>query len=135
MTPQLHMMRITLFLLLLAAPALAQGRVSYEIAFANAAHHEAEVSATFAGVPAGKPLEVRMARTSPGRYALHEFAKNVYSVKAFDGRGQALTVTQPNLHQSSGTSPVTMARYGSPTRCSETGRMERTRESTTPTPT
>ncbi|MBA3970005.1 MAG: peptidase M61, partial [Gemmatimonadetes bacterium] len=86
-------------LLLLAAPALAQGRVSYEIAFPNAVHHEAEVSATFAGVPAGKPLEVRMARSSPGRYALHEFAKNVYSVKAFDGRGRALTVTQPNLHQ------------------------------------
>ncbi|MDQ3521317.1 MAG: PDZ domain-containing protein [Gemmatimonadota bacterium] len=93
------MMRIAFLLLLLAAPALAQERVSYEIAFPNAVHHEAEVSATFAGVPVGKPLEVRMARTSPGRYALHEFAKNVYSVKAFDGRGRALTVTQPNLHQ------------------------------------
>jgi predicted metalloprotease with PDZ domain len=83
-----------------ATPAAAQARsVEYEISFPNAVHHEAEVSATFRGVPAGRPLEVRMSRSSPGRYALHEFAKNVYGVKAFDGRGRPLSVTRPNPHQ------------------------------------
>jgi predicted metalloprotease with PDZ domain len=72
--------------------------IRYEISFPNAVHHEARVSATFAGVPAG-PLELRMSRSSPGRYALHEFAKNVYSVKAVDGAGRELTVTRPNEHQ------------------------------------
>ncbi|MBB4636256.1 M61 family metallopeptidase [Longimicrobium terrae] len=76
--------------LLIAAPASAQERVEYDIRFPNRVHHEAEVTATFTGVPAGHPLEVRMSRTSPGRYALHEFAKNVYGVRVTDGRGRAL---------------------------------------------
>lgn len=33
-----------------------------------------------------------MSRSSPGRYAIHEFAKNVYSVSAVDGAGRPLTV-------------------------------------------
>ena len=40
-----------------------------------------------------------MSRTSPGRYALHEFAKNVYAVRAIDGTGRSLAVTKPNPHQ------------------------------------
>ncbi|MEP7381602.1 MAG: M61 family peptidase, partial [Gemmatimonadota bacterium] len=78
--------------------ASAGAAVTYEIAFPNAAHHEAEVSATFRSVPAG-PLAVRMSRTSPGRYALHEFAKNVYSFKATDSKGKALTITRPDPHE------------------------------------
>src|SRR5687767_11820874 len=76
-----------------AAPA-----VVYEISFPNAAHHEAEVTATFSALPM-RPLELRMSRSSPGRYAVHEFAKNVYNVKAFDSRGRSLTTEQPNPHQ------------------------------------
>ncbi len=79
------------------APA-AQRAVEYEISFANAAHHEADVQATFAGVPRGGPLTVRMSRSSPGRYAVHEFAKNVYNVRAVDSRGRALIVTQSTPH-------------------------------------
>jgi predicted metalloprotease with PDZ domain len=48
---------------------------------------------------AARPLELRMSRSSPGRYALHEFAKNVYEVKAFDSNGRALPITRPNEHQ------------------------------------
>ena len=70
-----------------------QAPVQYEVAFPNRVHHEAEITATFSGVPAG-PLAVRMSRSSPGRYAAHEFAKNVYSVKASDGAGKPLTVTK-----------------------------------------
>ena len=72
--------------------------VKYEVSFENREHHEANVAVTFAGVPAGT-LEVRMPRSSPGRYALHEFAKNVYSVKAFDGRGKELRIVRPNEHK------------------------------------
>ena len=72
--------------------------VVYEIAFPNAVHHEAEVRVVFANVGAG-PLELRMSRSSPGRYALHEFAKNVYRVKAVDSRNRVLSVTRPNPHQ------------------------------------
>ena len=88
----------SLSLVVLAAfPAAAQGpRVDYEIAFPNAVRHEAQVTATFRGVPAGRPLQVRMPRSSPGRYALHEFIKNVYSVAAADGQGRPLTVTRPD---------------------------------------
>ena len=115
--------RLAFALALVAAPALPaqQARtraqaVVYEIAFPNAVHHEAEVKATFAGVPAG-PLELRMSRSSPGRYALHEFAKNVYAVKAVNSKGRALRVTRPNPHQwnvtgHDGTVTVTYTLFG-----------------------
>ncbi|MEP6590049.1 MAG: PDZ domain-containing protein [Gemmatimonadota bacterium] len=90
---------------LLAIPASAQLRpiaqgnkgaaIHYEIAFPNAVHHEAEVTATFSALPAGT-LHARMARSSTGRYALHEYAKNVYDVKAVDSKGRALRVTRPD---------------------------------------
>ena len=57
-----------------------------------------QVEATFTTVPPG-PLELRMSRSSPGRYALHEFAKNVFDVRITDEAGQALTVTRPNPHE------------------------------------
>jgi len=75
-----------------------------------------DVDVTFAGVPAG-PLELRMSRSSPGRYALHEFAKNVFDVRVTDAAGQALTVSRPNPHQwnvtgHSGTVRVTYRVFG-----------------------
>jgi predicted metalloprotease with PDZ domain len=85
-------------LLLLLALAQSADTVRYEIAFPNAVHHEAEVKVTFRGLPPGT-LELRMSRSSPGRYALHEFAKNVYAVKAVDSRGRPLAVSRPNPHQ------------------------------------
>jgi predicted metalloprotease with PDZ domain len=91
-------MKLGLYLTILALPLCAADAVRYEVKFPNAAHHEAEVRATFAGVkqPA---LEVVMSRSSPGRYALHQFAKNVYHVRATDGAGHPLTVTQASDDQ------------------------------------
>ena len=60
--------------------------VVYRISFPAPEHRFAQVEVTFSQVP--QPLELRMSRSSPGRYALHEFAKNVYDVHAFDGKGQ-----------------------------------------------
>lgn len=69
--------------------ANAQQEISYVVSFPNAVHHEAEISMTIPNVPAG-PLKVRMGRSSPGRYATHEFGKNIYNLKAFDASGKAL---------------------------------------------
>jgi predicted metalloprotease with PDZ domain len=40
-----------------------------------------------------------MSRSSPGRYALHEFAKNIYNVRATDDAGKHLKVTRPTSYQ------------------------------------
>ncbi|MFC5342654.1 M61 family metallopeptidase [Brevundimonas staleyi] len=63
----------------------------YRVSFDNAVHHEAQVSVTYRDVGSG-PVRFQMSRSSPGRYAIHEFAKNVYSVSAVDGRGRDLTI-------------------------------------------
>ncbi|ALW86703.1 hypothetical protein AUC43_17420 [Hymenobacter sedentarius] len=90
---------VTAFLVALplafCAPVAAQAPVAYTVAFPNAVHHEARVRVTFAQLPPG-PLQVRMARSSPGRYALHEFAKNVYDVSATDSKGNPLRITRPD---------------------------------------
>ena len=89
----------TLFCLALAAlPLVGQEPVRYAVSFPHAAHHEAEVRATFSGVR--QPvLEVLISRSSPGRYVLHEFPKNIYNFRASDGQGHALPVTQPYAYQ------------------------------------
>jgi predicted metalloprotease with PDZ domain len=85
--------------LLAAAPLTAQQRsVEYDVAFPHAEQHEARVTATFRGVPAGQLLHLRMSRSSPGRYAIHSFAKNVSDVSAVDGRGRTLAITRPDPH-------------------------------------
>ena len=71
----------------------AQNEISYTISFPNAIHHEAEIAMNIPNVPAGN-LTVRMSRSSPGRYATHEFGKNVYNLKAFDANGEALKIKQ-----------------------------------------
>ncbi|MFL6446666.1 MAG: M61 family metallopeptidase [Bryobacteraceae bacterium] len=82
------------YLLVFAAlPLLSEPTVRYQLSFPNAVHHEAEVEAVFEGVP-GSALDVLMSRASPGRYALHEFAKNVYSVRVTDGDGRELKPIQ-----------------------------------------
>ncbi|MBT8273885.1 MAG: peptidase M61 [Bacteroidia bacterium] len=75
--------------------SIAQPSTAYTISFENAVHHEAEISATFTNLKE-EVVEFRMARTSPGRYALHEFVKNVYNVKATDGKGNILNTSRPD---------------------------------------
>jgi predicted metalloprotease with PDZ domain len=80
-----------------ALPA-QQKSVDYDISFPNAAQHEARVTATFRGIPAGTTLQVRMSQSSPGRYARSTFAKNVYDVAIVDGKGKHVDVTRPDTH-------------------------------------
>ncbi|MEX0844520.1 MAG: peptidase M61, partial [Balneolaceae bacterium] len=67
---------LTITLSFLTTLLYAQTTTKYEISFENAVHHEAEISVTYTNLD-DKVLEIRMSRSSPGRYALHEFAKNV----------------------------------------------------------
>lgn len=89
---------LTVVLALVASAALAQQPVQYRASFPAPEHHYADVEVTFPNVPAGA-LELRMSRSSPGRYAVHEFSKNVFEVHAFDGKAQALRITRPNAYQ------------------------------------
>lgn len=84
-------MRTLCFLLLLLPLALPAQKIHYDFAAPNAAHHEAEITVTVTDAGPG-PLTFRMSRSSPGRYATHEFGKNVYNVSATDGAGKPLAV-------------------------------------------
>ncbi len=68
--------------------------VRYDVAFPDAVHHQVRITVTFPGLTPGGTLAALMPRSSPGRYALHEFAKNVYDLSAVDGRGRPLQVTR-----------------------------------------
>lgn len=91
-------LRLVALIVYLAAPAFAQAPVDYRLSVPQPGHGWMEVEVTFTDVPAGT-LEVRMSRSSPGRYALHEFAKNVYDVRVTDRSGTPLAFTRPSPHQ------------------------------------
>src|SRR5258705_3552446 len=85
-------------LLTVAACTLAQSAIAYRLSFADPEHRWMQVELTLADLPAA-PLELHMSRASPGRYALHEFAKNVFDVHITDAAGAALRVTHMTPHQ------------------------------------
>ncbi len=78
-------LRLPLFVLpcflLVAAPALAQSAIEYTVSVPAPEQRWLQVDVVFPAQP-GRPLDVRMARSSPGRYATHEFGKNVYMLEA-----------------------------------------------------
>jgi len=88
---------VTAVLLASTATAGAQ-TIHYDVRFPNAVHHEAEIALTLTDLPP-TPVALHMSRSSPGRYALHEFAKNVYALRAVDGAGRILAVTRRDPYQ------------------------------------
>ena len=76
----------------------SQSKIQYDVSFKNAVHHEAQISVYYRDI-ATDTLSLRMSRTSPGRYAIHEFSKNVYDLKAEDENGNELVVSRPNPYQ------------------------------------
>ncbi len=70
-----------------------QKAIFYSISFPNAVHHEAEIVLTIPDAPTGA-VRLRMSRSSAGRYATHEFGKNIYNVKASNVDGSALSIKQ-----------------------------------------
>lgn len=85
------------WVLLLAGPVAAQAPVEYRLSFPEPHQRWMQVDVVFPAAP--DPIQIRMSRTSPGRYALHEFSKNVYDVIVTDGAGRTLVPSRPNLHQ------------------------------------
>ncbi|TBW29867.1 M61 family metallopeptidase [Gramella sp. KN1008] len=88
------MRKILIAFLLISFMGNAQTN-SYKISFENAVHHEARINITFPEIKTSS-LNIRMSRTSPGRYALHEFAKNVYGFKATNSQGKTIKVVRPD---------------------------------------
>lgn len=86
-------LRSLFLLLLISSVAVGQRATRYEVSFPNYIHHEASIKLF---IPNAKGLTtVRMSRSSPGRYATHEFGKNVYNVKAYDSAsGKSFAVDQ-----------------------------------------
>lgn len=83
-------------LLFFVLPALAQETtkaIYYKISFPNGAHHEAEIEMTIPNAPS-KDFTIRMSRSSAGRYATHEFGKNVYNVSATEVDGTSVELKQ-----------------------------------------
>lgn len=77
---------------LICSYAFAQ-KIQYDVSFPNIVHHEARIALSVSEVP-HKELLFRMSRSSPGRYATHEYGKNVYDVKAFDKSGKPVAIAR-----------------------------------------
>ena len=95
-----------------SALAFAQAPVTYRVSIPEPQHHWMQVEASFPDLPSG-PVRVVMSRSSPGRYAVHEFAKNVYDIQIDDGAGRMLAAAQPNPGEweVSGHSGIVRLRY------------------------
>jgi predicted metalloprotease with PDZ domain len=76
----------------------AQTAIAYRLTFPEREQHEMQVDVSFTDLPAA-PLQLRMSRSSPGRYALHEFARNVRDVRATDATGRPLPIARSNPHE------------------------------------
>jgi len=83
---------------LLPSVSRAQAPVEYRLSFEEAEHRLMDVQVSFRDIPPG-PLELRMSRSSPGRYALHEFVKNVFDVRITNEAGMTLPAAQSSPHQ------------------------------------
>jgi predicted metalloprotease with PDZ domain len=69
----------------------AAAPVRYRFSFPELQHRWMQVEAEFSDL-GDAPLELRISRSSPGRYAIHDFAKNVYDVHVLDADGRDLPV-------------------------------------------
>ncbi len=86
-------------LLVAAEPNRAQTRtgaddestVVYRVSVPSPQHRWLQVEVVFPGL-GFEPLQARMSSASPGRYARHEFAKNIIDVHAFGRDGRALVI-------------------------------------------
>ena len=94
---------ILFFCLCFINSSFGQATIEYQVNIENCHHHELRISVTFPALPNGV-LTVNMPKASPGRYAVHNFAKNVYAIEAFDGTGKSLDVyrTSPEQWQIAG---------------------------------
>jgi predicted metalloprotease with PDZ domain len=107
---------VAVAVLIMSASFRAASPVRYHVSFPEPQHRWMQVEATFPDV-GGTTLELRMSRSSPGRYSLHDFAKNVYEVHAFGSDGRELATLRPdpygwNVSDHGGTVTITYRVYG-----------------------
>lgn len=109
---------LVIILLSIAAPGpfRAAAPVSYRFTIPDPQHHWMQVEAAFTELGAA-PLELHISRSSPGRYSIHDFAKNVYDVHALAQDGRDLIVDRPDpsawtINQHGGTVTVKYKIYG-----------------------
>ena len=76
----------------------AQEAIQYFLNLDNIRHHELEITILFPSL-AQQALDVQMPTASPGRYAEHNFAKNVFDVHAYDSEGKELYVVKTDIDQ------------------------------------
>ncbi|MDX1667629.1 MAG: M61 family peptidase, partial [Saprospiraceae bacterium] len=80
----------TLLLLLAFLPLEAQEPIIYRLDLSNIDQHELKITVEFTSLNPQEILNIRMSQASPGRYALHNFAKNVYDTYAYGHSGEVL---------------------------------------------
>ena len=90
---------VIVFLIAISVPVWTQSQgqsaILYNVTFPEPEHHWMQVEVTFANL-GRQPLDARMSRSSPGRYAVAEFAKNIFWLDAYDGKGRKLAATRPD---------------------------------------
>ena len=86
---------VCVFLLASSVSFRAAAPVRYTLSFPEPQHRWMQVEASFSEIGSGT-LELRMSRSSPGRYSLHDFAKNVYDVHVFAADGREIPTTRPD---------------------------------------
>src|SRR5262245_39871633 len=79
----------------LGGPLCSAEPIRYRFSFPDVAHRWMQVEASFPDLDSAA-LDVRMSRSSPGRYSIHDFAKNVYDVHAFGRDGRELPTSRPD---------------------------------------
>jgi predicted metalloprotease with PDZ domain len=89
--PLLARLVLSLTLVLGVATAVVAQTIEYTLSFPAPRERWMAVEVRFPATP-GEPLDVRMSRSSPGRYATHEFAKNVYALTASSPDGSPLVI-------------------------------------------
>lgn len=72
--------------------------IAYHLDLTDVQQHELHITVDFPAVPTGA-FHVKMPTASPGRYAEHNFAKNVYDVKAMDGSGKNILVNREGINE------------------------------------
>ena len=86
---------LAIAMLCAAASVHAAAPVGYTLSFPEPEHRWMHVEVSFTDLGEAT-LELRMSRSSPGRYSLHDFAKNVYDVHAFGRDGREIDPTRPD---------------------------------------
>lgn len=86
--------KATALLVALISPCITQAaEVNYQLDLGQVQQQQAEITMRLPNVAKG-PLTIVMASASPGRYARHDFAKNIFDLRAFDGRANPLKLNR-----------------------------------------